>query len=166
MLAPMPTTSQTAEGLKREIRRWDIVALVVNMTVGAGIFRLPSQIQAQAGNYSLPAYLVCAAIMALIVLCFAEVASRFTETGGPYLYCREAFGPAPAFMVGWLMWLTRLTGFATLADVLVVNLAYFWPGAGSGTGRVVVISIVTLLLTALNSIGVRQSAIAGDFLTL
>src|SRR5581483_1883115 len=132
--------SQTAEGLTRGIRRRDLVALFINVTVGAGVFRLPSDVYKAAGSYSILAYLVCALAVGLIVLCFAEVASRFSETGGPYLYGREAFGPTFGFMIGWLMWITRLAGFATLSDVLVVNLGYFWPTAANPLPRTAIIT--------------------------
>jgi basic amino acid/polyamine antiporter, APA family len=75
-------------GLAREIRRWDIVAVVINAIIGAGIFGLPSKVQAFIGPYSLFAFTACAVVVMLIILCFAEVASRFRETGGPYLYAR------------------------------------------------------------------------------
>jgi basic amino acid/polyamine antiporter, APA family len=39
--------------------------------------------------------------------CFAEVASRFGESGGPYLYAREAFGRFVGIEMGWLVWLVR-----------------------------------------------------------
>ena len=109
----------TDEGLSREITKWDLIALFVNVTVGAGIFRLPADVQRIVGNYSLLAFTVCAVIVGLIALCFAEVGSRFSGTGGPYLYARETFGPLLGFTVGWLLWLTRLGGFATLVQVLV-----------------------------------------------
>jgi len=73
----------TPEGLNREIRKWDLVALLVNVTVGAGILRLPSDVQRTVGNYSLAAFAVCAVIIALIALCFAEVGSRFSGTSEP-----------------------------------------------------------------------------------
>jgi amino acid transporter len=95
------------------------------VTVGAGILKLPSDVQKVVGNYSLPAFVVCAVIIGLIALCFAEVGSRFSGTGGPYLYARKTFGPTLAFLVGWLMWMTRLAGFATLAHVFVAYLLIF-----------------------------------------
>src|SRR5260370_12209356 len=124
----------------REIRKWDLVALLVNVTVGAGIFRLPSEVQRTVGNYSLAAFVVCAVIAGLIVLCFAEVGSRFSGTGGPYLYARETFGAPLGFTVGWLMWLTRLAGFATLVQGFIAYLGYFWPPAESGLPRVAIIT--------------------------
>src|SRR5205085_4578139 len=96
--------SHAGGGLVRGIGRWDLLALVLNTIVGAGIFGLPSRAYALAGSYSLLAYLVCAIPVLLIILCFAEVASRFRETGGPYLYARVAFGPVIGFEVGWLIW--------------------------------------------------------------
>ena len=154
------------EGLSREIRKWDLVALLVNVTVGAGILKLPADVQRIVGNYSLLAFVVCAVIIGLIALCFAEVGSRFRGTGGPYLYARETFGPIPAFLVGWLMWLTRLAGFATLVQVFIAYLAYFWPAAESGLPRTAIILSLVLILTAINLIGVKESARASDVLTV
>src|SRR5262245_56062754 len=106
------STQATQKGLIRGIRRWDLVAMSINGIIGAGIFGLPSQAHALVGPYSLITFIVCALVVALIVVCFAEVGSRFSETGGPYLYAREAFGPVVGFEVGWLMWLARVTAFA------------------------------------------------------
>ena len=91
----------TEEGLVRGIRRWDLLFLVLNAIIGAGIFGLPARVYALAGSYSLLAYVACAGLVALIILCFAEVSSRFTSTGGPYLYAREAFGPLAGFQMGF-----------------------------------------------------------------
>jgi APA family basic amino acid/polyamine antiporter len=154
------------EGLSREIRKWDLVALLVNVTVGAGILRLPSDVQRTVGNYSLAAFVICAVIIGLIALCFAEVGSRFSGTGGPYLYASETFGPTFAFLVGWLMWLTRLAGFATLAQVFVAYLAYFWPPVESGLPRVAIIVGLVVVLTVINLIGVKQSTRVGDVFTV
>ena len=154
------------EGLSREIRKWDLVALLVNVTVGAGIFKLPADVQKAVGNYSLAAFVVCAGVIALIALCFAEVASRFTGTGGPYLYAKETFGSSIGFLVGWMMWLTRLAGFATLLLVIVSYVGYFCPPAESGLPRIAVIVGLVLVLTVINLIGVKESARASDVFTV
>ncbi|MEK6337491.1 MAG: amino acid permease [Acidobacteriota bacterium] len=156
----------TDEGLSREIRKWDLVALLVNVTVGAGIFRLPADVQKIVGNYSLAAFVVCALIIGLIALCFAEVGSRFSGTGGPYLYAKETFGAPLAFMVGWLMWLTRVAGFATLAQVFIAYLGYFWPPAQTGLTRVAIITGLVVLLTVINLVGVKESARVSDIFTV
>jgi len=91
------------KGLVRGIGRWDLTALTINVMVGAGIFGLPSKIYGLTGAWSVLAYLACAVLVTLIILCFAEVGSRFDETGGPYLYSRTAFGSVIGFEVGWLL---------------------------------------------------------------
>ena len=65
--ASAPNTGERT-GLLRRIRRWDLVALVLNCVVGAGIMGLPSRVFALAGTYSLVAYLVCAIVVGLIAL--------------------------------------------------------------------------------------------------
>src|SRR6266436_7902944 len=103
------STNPSPEGLIRGIRKWDLVAVTINGIIGAGIFGLPAKVYALIGSYSLIAFVACALVVTLIILCFAEVSSRFDETGGPYAYSRAAFGPTVAFEVGWLIWLARLT---------------------------------------------------------
>jgi amino acid transporter len=70
----------TQEGLVRVIRRWDLGAVVLNSIIGAGIFGLPSAVFALVGVYSLFAFIICAFLVTLIILCFAEVSSRYTQT--------------------------------------------------------------------------------------
>jgi len=152
--------------LVRGLRKWDLVALVINSVVGAGIFGLPSQVYALAGPYSLVAWGIAALAIGLIVLCFAEVASRFGATGGPYLYTRVAFGPLIGFQVGWLMWIARLTGFASLINLFVTYLALFVPAVSLGVPRVLVIMVVVAILSLINIVGVRASATVTNVLTM
>jgi amino acid transporter len=156
----------TREGLIRAIRRWDLVAIAINAIIGAGIFGLPSEVFARIGVYSLLAFVVCAAAVGLIVLCFAEVSSRFSETGGPYLYAREAFGPLAGFEVGWLIWISRLTAFAANCNLLVAYFAFFAPWAAAGTGRALTITVVVAALTAVNVAGVRDAAVVSNVFTV
>jgi basic amino acid/polyamine antiporter, APA family len=161
------TTLQTAEkSLLRGIRKWDLVAVAINAVIGAGIFGLPSKVYALIGSYSLIAFVACALVVMLIILCFAEVGSRFDETGGPYLYAREAFGPTIGFEVGWLMWLARITAFAANCNLMVSYLGFFWPAANSPAGRVLIVVLVVTALTTLNVLGVRQAAIASNVFTV
>src|SRR5437660_4106303 len=162
--AALQTTSP--EGLVRGIRKWDLVAVTINGIIGAGIFGLPAKVYSLIGSYSLIAFVACALVVLLIILCFAEVGSRFDETGGPYAYAREAFGPTVAFEVGWLIWLARLTAFAANCNLMVSYLGFFWPAANSTIPRALIITGVVLCLAALNITGVRQAAIASDIFTI
>jgi APA family basic amino acid/polyamine antiporter len=157
----------TAErSLIRGIRRWDLVAIAINGIIGAGIFGLPAKVFALIGAYSVIAFVVCAVIVTLFIVCFAEVGSRFEATGGPYLYAREAFGPTVSFEIGWLIWLARLTAFAANCNLLVNYLGYFVPSATSPVWRAAIIISVVLILAAVNVIGVREAAILGNVFTV
>jgi amino acid transporter len=135
---------------------------MVNSTIGAGIFGLPARVFALVGPWSLPAFVACAALVAIVILCFAEVASRFERTGGPFLYARTAFGPRVGFVMGWLLWLVRLTSFAALCNLLVSYLHVLWPAADAGPWRAAVIVAVVAGLAAINLVGVRQAAVASN----
>src|ERR1700694_5474068 len=115
--------------LVRAIGRWSMVALVVNSILGSGIFGLPSVVAGLVGTSSPAAVLIAGAGMAVIIACYAEVASQFTETGGTYLYVRHAFGRFAGLQVGWLMLLSRLTACAAGVNLLVVYLGEFWAAA-------------------------------------
>lgn len=156
----------TDERLVRGISRWSLIAIAINGIIGAGIFGIPSKVFAQTGAYSLLAFLVCAVVVVLIILCFAEVSSRFSATGGPYLYAREAFGSAVGFEVGWLIWLARLTAFAANANLLVDYLGFFWPQATSPYWREAVIIAVVGGLAVVNIIGVRDTAMVSNVFTI
>lgn len=152
--------------LVRGIRRWDLVALTINGIIGAGIFGLPAKVYALIGTYSLIAFVACALVVALIILCFAEVGSRFEETGGPYLYAREAFQPAVAFEIGWLFWLVRITAFAANCNLLINYLSFFWTPATLPSWRASIIVLVVVLLATVNLLGIRQAAIVSNLFTI
>jgi len=153
-------------GLIRGIRRWDLVAITINGIIGGGIFGLPAPVFKLIGSYSLIAFVVCAVVVTLIILCFAEVGSRFEETGGPYLYAREAFGPTVGFEIGWLIWLARLTAFAANCNLLVAYIGYFLPAATSTVWRASIIIFVVTVLMMINIMGIRQAAIVSNLFTV
>lgn len=164
--AGAPVATDARSGLVRRIRRWDVVALVLNCVIGAGIFGLPSRVFALAGTYSLLAYVVCAIVVLLIALSFAEVASRFSLTGGPYVYARDAFGALVGFEVGWLLWLARVTAFGSLANLFVDYASIFAPAAGTGVARAAALTSIGLVLTVLNIVGVRPSTLVTNAFTV
>lgn len=152
--------------LKREISRWDFVLLLINGTIGSGIFGLPSKIFAQSGFYSIVALIVCAIISLVIILNFAEVASRFDKTGGPYLYTLEAFGRFPAYIIGWLVLISRLATYAALINLFVSYLSYFNTVFLSASYKIGAIIFITMLFTMVNFRGVKNSARLSNFLAI
>jgi basic amino acid/polyamine antiporter, APA family len=153
------------EKLVRGIGRWDLTAIAINTIIGAGIFGLPAKVHALIGTYSLIAFVFCAVIIGLIVLCYAEVSSRFSATGGPYLYAREAFGPLVGFEVGWLYWIVRVATFAANCNLFVTYLGFFDERLGTGLGRFAVISTIVIGLAVVNLVGVKQSALMTNLFT-
>ena len=154
------------EKLVRGISRWDLSAITINTIIGAGIFGLPSKVTALIGNYTLFAFAACAVIIGFIVLCFAEVASRFSSTGGMYLYAREAFGSVVGFEVGWLYWIVRVTTFAANCNLLLAYLGFFYPPANYGNLRIFLVTMVVSVISAVNFIGVKESAIMTNIFTV
>jgi amino acid transporter len=142
----------------RAIGRWDFAALVVNGVIGSGIFGLPAVLAGLTGAWSPLAYLLAGIGMLAIVLCHAEVASRFAEPGGPYLYAREAFGAFVGVQAGWLSFCIRVTSLGANLNIFADYLAQILREAGQGRGRVLTLFSVTAVVTLLNVIGVRTGA--------
>jgi basic amino acid/polyamine antiporter, APA family len=158
----MPESPPT---LVRAIGRWSLAALTINCIIGSGIFGLPSQLAATLGKESPFAWIFAAIATALVMACFAEVSSRFDRTGGVYLYSRTAFGRTTGIAVAWLGWLARLTAAAANANLFVIYLAEFWPGAKAPISRVLVLSLVLGALTIVNYIGVKRGTTQSNLFT-
>ncbi len=152
--------------LLRALGRWDLLALVINGIVGAGIFGLPAKVDALLGVYGLGAIVVCAAISGLVILCFAEVSSRFTQTGGPFVYAGAAFGPLLGFLTGWVLWIARVTGCCAICALLLQYLAYLNPAMNEGAGRVATATAIIGGLTVIHVLGIRRAATFGNLVTL
>jgi basic amino acid/polyamine antiporter, APA family len=162
----MPSPSNASYEIVRGIGRWDLVALMVNITIGSGILGLPAKLFALTGVYSVLALILCAALLAIVAICFAEVGSRFTHTGGPYLFTRTAFGATPGFIVGWLYWVSRVLTFATICNLLVVYVVRVAPALQGPGARVAIISLVVVAIGLVNLLGIRQATIVSNGLTL
>ena len=152
--------------LVRGIGRWDLAAIAINTIIGTGIFILPARAAGLVGDFSLLAIILCAVITAAIVLCFAEVSSRFDSTGGMYLYAKEAFGPIVGFEVGWLYWIVRVATYAANCNAFLIYLGFFYPEANEGWLRIAIICMVILPMTVINLIGVRETTVLTNIFTV
>jgi APA family basic amino acid/polyamine antiporter len=160
------TDTPENRGLLRALGRWDLLALVINGIVGAGIFGLPAKVQALLGVFGLAAIGVCAAIIGFVILCFAEVASRFAETGGPFVYAGAAFGPFAGFLTGWVLWVARVTGCCAICNLLLQYIAYIRPDFNQGVGRAMTASAIIGSLTVIHFLGVKRAALFGNIVTV
>ena len=128
---------------------------MANSILGAGIFGLPSLLAARLDGYS-PLSCVIAGCGALIIAaCIAEISSRFDNTGGLYLYGREAFGRFVGLAIAWLMLLTRIAAPAAAADLFTSYLGQFFPSLHGKPVEVAVIGLLIGHLAILNYVGVK-----------
>ena len=153
----MSSSSHTPdEGLIREIGVRTLSLSIVNLVVGAGIFVLPGVVAAQLGSAAIVAYLVCSLAVGLVFLCFAEIGSRITRSGGAYAYIEEAFGPFAGFIASMLLWF----GWSALSDAaitvaMVGALALAFPILAEPVPRSIFIITLLSFLAAVNVIGVK-----------
>jgi amino acid transporter len=142
--------------LVRAVGTMGLAASIVNVTIGGGIFRLPALVAFQLHAAAPLAFLVCAAAMGLIVVCFAEAGKRVDLTGGPYAYVEVAFGRFPGFLAGVLVWLLGTFAVAAVSTVFADSVGALAPPLAGPAGRGVVLVLTFALLSAVNILGVRE----------
>ena len=147
-----------SEKLVRAVGFWGLVAMCINAVVGSGVFLLPTESYKLLGPFSLWAPLIFALPVFILVLCFAEAASHFSEPGGAYLYARTAFGDFIGFETGWMNWLARVSSLAALSNGFVVSLARIFPSLGTPVARGAVIVGSIAILTLIHYFGVKYGA--------
>ena len=152
----MQASSERA--LVRALGVRSLTASIVNMTIGAGIFVLPAAVAAGLGPAAPIAYVVCAALMALIVACFAAAGSRVSLTGGLYAYVEVAFGPFVGFLAGVLYQLMAAFAVASVASAFTGSVGALWTPVATPAGRAVVLIVLFAVLATVNVRGVAFGA--------
>jgi basic amino acid/polyamine antiporter, APA family len=153
--------------LSRSITPLHATALVVGIIIGASIFVQPSVITGTVPSLTaVYAVWIASGILTLFgALIAAELASAYPHAGGVYVFLREAFSPAVAFLWGWAMFWTMHTGIiAVIAMVFARYVAFFVPVGDVGLR--VLASTAIVALTAINYIGVRQGSLVQTTLTI
>ena len=138
---------------------------MVNSVIGSGVFGLPSTVAGLIGKFSPVAVLLAGAGMGVIFGCFAEVASRFPQAGGPYLYARAAFGRGMGIQMAWMLLLGQVAAPAANANLFVIYLGEFWPHATDPLPRALILTFLVGLLAFINVRGVRAGTQVSNFFT-
>lgn len=155
------------EQLKREIGTWGLIANSVNIIIGAGIFILPVIVAERLGSGSMSAYVICGILMILIMLCFAEVGSKITLTGGAYTYIETAFGKFAGFLTANIfIFGAGITANAAVANGLADTLSYFFPVFKVQWFRVLFFAISFGGLAYINVRGIRKALTIVKFNTI
>ena len=114
-------------GTRRDVGIWGAALLALNGMIGAAIFGLPGKLDAAVGSFA-PWLLLLAGIGIMpVVLCYADLASRFKSSGGPQLYAGTAFGQFIGFEAGWMLYTARAASIAANAHVLSAYAGALWP---------------------------------------
>jgi basic amino acid/polyamine antiporter, APA family len=143
--------------LVRGLGTRQLAASIFNYTVGSGIFALPAFAVAQLGSGAPFAYLTCAVVIGLVVLCFAEAGSRVSLTGGPYAYVEVALGPLIGFIAGALLFVTGLAAGAAVATIFVGSAMKLVGEAPRWVAPALIVFVIALLVI-INVRGVRNGA--------
>jgi len=144
---------------RRQLGLFDATMIVMSGIVGAGIFANPSEV---AHRVHTPFLILTVWVLGgLIAMCgafiWAELATRLPAAeGGQYVYLREAYHPAIAFIYGWGLLLVTQTG--GMAAVAVIFASYFRTLTGADWNNSAMAAIALLTLTAVNCFGARAGS--------
>lgn len=171
MPAPEPNldddTSIPSSGYARRLGLFSATMLVVGGIIGAGIFLNPAIVAQRVGTG--PATMATWGLGALIAIVgafvFAELGARAPQAGGGYVYLREAFGPFPAFLYGWALFLMISTGAIAAVAMTFANYMTAVVGLPVVWGTPIAVSAI-VLLTTVNVVGVTPGAITQNIATV
>lgn len=105
---------------------WMATSLVLGNMIGSGVFLLPATL-APYGGISIIGWLVTTVGAIAFALVFSQLAEKYPDTGGLYVYCREGFGEAVGFLLAWSYWMSICIGTAAIAVAFTSYLSFFIP---------------------------------------
>lgn len=160
--------SNKSDGLKKEIGLGTAILFVVGSTIGSGIFMAPQNMAAATSpGVSIVAWIVAAIGSVLIALSFANMATKFPETGGCVQYTYTAFGEFPAFSVAWLYWVGQSTGGAALIIACLRYMSKIFPVIGTNNLLAFGIgSAILIILIVINIRGIKQGMMVSNITTI
>lgn len=148
--------TEKEKNLIREIGVWGLSANIVNVMIGAGIFVLPAIVAANLGSESIVAYLFCGFLITLVMLCFAEVGSRITSSGGAYTYIEKSFGKYPGFITAMLFILSGIASDAAIANAVSKVISSIFPSFQGYLIKTLFSVFLFLGLATINIIGLKK----------
>jgi APA family basic amino acid/polyamine antiporter len=155
----MPEASTHHAELTRQLGLISVTALVIGEVIAVGIFLTPASMARSLGSplWLLVVWLVMGVMALSGALSYGELAARYPEAGGGYVYLRRAYGPAVAFLYGWKCLLVMDPGItAALAVGLASYLGYVVPV--SAAMQKVVAAAAILVLASVSAVGLRLGA--------
>ena len=161
------TETKTDEGLKRVIGVSGLALNIVNVVIGAGIFVLPAIVSIEMGAFGVIGYIFCGVMMAAIMLCYAEIGSRVTSSGGSYAYVEAAFGDFPGYIINWLYFFGwGIIGSAAVINILADSLSAIFPAFANPLIRAVLFFILIGFMIVINVRGAKQGVVLVKMVTV
>ena len=156
-MSPSPAPAPASAPNKRPLGFWSATALVVGSMIGSGTFLLPAAL-APYGAASLVGWAITLCGALLLAVTFAALARRWPQTGGPYVYARNAFGELPGFMVAWSYWISMWCAIAAIAVAFAGSIGAIFPALTSTPVRSAACGLAALWLCAgVNLLGMREA---------
>ena len=150
-------------------KKWNLQTIVlygINSVIGSGIFLLPGSAYDHLGPASLLAYLFVFVLVMSIALCFAECGSMFEQSGGPYLYAKQAFGDFFGYEVGVMKWIVSIIAWATMAVGFSTALSALIPQIASPVLQKTIAIGIILTLSLVNLLGINIMAYLNNIATV
>jgi APA family basic amino acid/polyamine antiporter len=160
MLPKMSAEAKSSgSSLKKVLGVFDGIALLIGISIGAGIYSTPQIIAGYLGSFGpiLLLWLAAGVFVFTSGLIYAELGTRMPSTGGEYLYISRCFGPYAGFIFGWAqLFIVRTSAAAGLALIVADYFGYFV--ALNKSTRVITALAVIFLLGVLNYIGIKRAS--------
>ena len=159
--------TQTEERMPRSVGLIDAIAVLVGITIGSGIFRVPATV---AGILHAPGSVILCWVLGGLIALFgaltvAELAAAMPRSGGIFAWLLEAFGPLPAFLFGWTeLAVIRASSLGAISTVFAEYLGHFVPLTAMQVRYVAAAALV--VVGAINYIGVRRAAAVTSVTTI
>jgi APA family basic amino acid/polyamine antiporter len=164
---PAAAGGPASGSLLRVLGFGSIVGIVVGIMIGSGIFIVPATVAAEVRSplIMLAVWFVGGLLSVFGALSLAELAAAYSETGGLYVYLREAYGPLAGFLFGWTLFLVIDSGSIAALSVAFASkyLPYFFNMVPVIQKAAAILFILALM--GINILGVKRGAFFQNILT-
>lgn len=148
-----------------------LISLVIGNMIGTGIYLLPASL-AEYGTISLASWVYTSIGALFLALTFARLNKRFPKTGGPYVYCKEAYGRLAGFIVAYTYWMSNMVSIAGISVASVGYLGFLVPTLNANSTQysphfVLFVELATVwLFTIINLVGIHTAGVVQLVLTV
>src|SRR5918998_5480580 len=154
--------------LDRTLSLKDLVFIVIGTVIGSGIFLVPGAVLRQSGGavgVALLVWLVAGILSLLGAFTYGELGTMRPDAGGLYVYIRDAFGPLPAFLYGWMVFVVAGSGAVATLAVAFTNYAQEFVPLSPAGAKVLAVAMIALVMI-INVRGTRQGAAVQNLATM